>query len=61
METPQPANSKIEICIIKIMFPVSSDETAIDKKRKIAAVLSDIPEAQIDFRLMAGKPQIPPG
>ncbi len=61
METPPKATSNIEICIIKIMLPVTSDEIAIDKKRKIAEILSDIPEAQIDFRLMSGKPQIPTG
>ncbi|GAI74609.1 unnamed protein product, partial [marine sediment metagenome] len=45
-----------EICTIRILFPVESDEKAIEYKRKIAAILSDIPDAQIQFSLMAGRP-----
>ena len=52
METPQTAKSKQEICSIKIMFPVTSDEQAIEYKHKIDEVLSDIPSAQLQFSLM---------
>jgi len=41
-----------EICSIRIMFPVKSDEEAIEYKKKIAEVLSEIPEAQIQFSLV---------
>jgi len=41
-----------EICSIRIMFPVESDIQAIEYKRKISDVLSEIPDAQIQFSLM---------
>ncbi|GAI70890.1 unnamed protein product [marine sediment metagenome] len=44
---------KKELCTIRIMFPVESDEKAIEYKRKIAEVLSEIPDAQIQFSLMS--------
>lgn len=49
-----------EICIMKVIFPVKSDEQAIDCKKKIKSALADIPEAQIDFRLMSPKMLMPP-
>ncbi len=49
--------SKQEICSIRIMFPVTSDEDAITYKKKIADILSAIPEAQIQFSIMT--PQSP--
>lgn len=51
METP-----KKEICTIRIMFPVESDEQAIEYKKKISGLLAEIPEAQIQFSLIA-RPQ----
>ena len=50
---------KKEICTIRIMFPVDSDEQAIEYKKKIAAVLAAIPEAQIQFGLMTGQSSMP--
>ena len=47
--------AKQEICSIRIMFPVESDEQAINYKKKIAALLAEIPEAQIQFSLMSGQ------
>lgn len=49
--------SKQEICSIRIMFPVDSDEQAIDYKKKITALLVQIPEAQIQFSLMTAPPR----
>lgn len=49
-----------EFCTIRIMFPVKSDEEAIDCKKKIAAAISDKPEAQTDFRITS-MPLIPRG
>lgn len=51
METPQKEKSNKQICQIRIMFPVDSDEQAIEHKKQITAVLSEIPDAQIQFSL----------
>ncbi len=48
-----------EICTIRVMFPVSSDEEAIDIKKKVAELLSHLPESQITFSL-ANMPTRPP-
>ena len=48
METP-----KKEICSIRIMFPVVSDEQAIEYKKKITILLAEIPDAQIQFSIMS--------
>lgn len=53
METPQKDNSKQEICQIRIMFPVDTDEQAIKYKKKIADVLSDVPDANVQFSIMS--------
>ncbi|GAI62340.1 unnamed protein product [marine sediment metagenome] len=42
---------KQEVCSIRIMFPVESDEQAIDCKKKIAAIISEIPDAHLQFNL----------
>lgn len=41
-----------QVCSIRIMFPVETDEQAISYKRKVTDVLSEIPDAQIHFSLM---------
>jgi len=46
-------NAKQEICSIKIMFPVNSDEEAIEYKKKIADVLKDCPNVQTQFSIMS--------
>ena len=40
-----------EICTMQIAFPVDSDEQAISYKKKINEILSDIPNARIEFAL----------
>lgn len=45
------SDEKKEICSIRIMFPVDTDEQAIKYKRQIVAILSEIPDAQIQFSL----------
>lgn len=50
---------KQEVCTIRIMFPVESDEQAIDYKKKIAEVLKNKPDAQIQFAMMTS-PAHPP-
>lgn len=50
-ETEQKTLPK-EICSIRIGFPVDTDEQAIEYKKKVTAVLADIPNVQIQFSLM---------
>jgi len=45
-----------EVCSIRIMFPVTSDEQGIEYKRKISAILCDVTDARIEFSLS----QLPP-
>ncbi|MBA7646181.1 hypothetical protein ES703_53943 [subsurface metagenome] len=42
---------KQEICTMRIMFPVETDEKAIEYKKKIKELLSEIPDAHIHFTL----------
>ena len=55
---------KKQVCSIRVIFPVKSDEQAIECKKKIETAVQDIPEAQIHFSLMpvpvsnAASPQI---
>ena len=44
--------SKKQVCSIRIMFPVETDEKAIEIKKKVSTALADISEAQIQFSLM---------
>lgn len=52
MTEQRQTTTGLEVCTIRIMFPVESDEQAIGYKKKITALLSEIPEAQIHFNLM---------
>ena len=52
-------NEKKEICTISIMFPVESDDKAIEYKKRIAELLKDKPEAQIQFSIMSGAHRAP--
>ena len=42
---------KKELCSIRIMFPVESDEQAMDCKKKIRVILQDIPDVNMQFSL----------
>ena len=42
---------KIQICTLRIMFPVDTDEQAIEYKKKIGDVLAAMPKARIEFAL----------
>lgn len=53
MTTPQMDKSNSEICTIRIMFPVDSDEQAIEAKKKISEAMADIPETQVQFAIMS--------
>ena len=50
-ETTQSPQHKQEICTIRIAFPVSSDEHALDIKSKIAALLSDVEQVRSEFSI----------
>lgn len=39
----------VEICMMRIMFPVESDEKAIEYKRKITELFSDVEGVNIQF------------
>jgi len=41
----------IEVCSIRISFPVDSDEQAIEYKKKIGEVLAPIKTARVEFTL----------
>ena len=45
------AEPKREICTMRIMFPVESDEQAIEYKKKVAEVLKDIPDVMTQFNI----------
>lgn len=55
-QKPQPQ----EICSMRIMFAVSSDEQAISYKKKINEVLADIPNVRIEFNLSSSPVRQPP-
>ena len=54
LENLSPTGS--EICSIRIMFPVQSDEQAIEYKKKISALLAEIPDVHIQFSIMNTPP-----
>jgi hypothetical protein len=51
MNENQPIPDEIELCTIRIAFPVETDEQAIGYKKKISEVLADIPQVRIEFSL----------
>jgi len=55
--TSQPT----QICSIRIGFPVTSDEQAIEYKKKISDAMADMPNARIEFSIMAIPTGIPNG
>lgn len=53
-ETPK------QICTLRILFPIETDEDAISYKQKITSILSQIPDAQINFSLTTVPKTLPP-
>ena len=54
-EPNEPTTSRLqpkEVCTLRIVFPVESDEIALSAKKHIAEYLRIIPEAQIYFSIM---------
>ena len=53
MESPQEKSDRPkDVCSITIMFPVESDDAAIEAKKLIGIAIADVPDARIDFRIM---------
>lgn len=46
------AQGNKQICSIKIMFPIDTDDQAIDCKKKIAAVLANISNVHLNFSII---------
>ncbi|GAH11557.1 unnamed protein product [marine sediment metagenome] len=55
-ERTTPTPDKQEICTIRIIFPVESDEDAIECKKKIQNTLSDKPDVLFDFTIKSMPP-----
>lgn len=53
MDENEQKQQQKQVCSIRIMFPVDTDEQAIGYKKKIGDVLADIPQARIEFSLMS--------
>ncbi len=54
-------NDKKDMVTISIMFPVESDEKAIEIKKQIADVTTSIPNLRISFNMMSTKTDMPTG
>lgn len=61
MADPENKKPLVQVCSIRIMFPVETDEQAISYKKKIGEIVADIPQARIEFSLMSRPPMIPNG
>ncbi len=48
-----------QVCSLTIIFPIDNDEQAIEYKKKITAILSEISDAQIRFSIMSGSRPLP--
>ncbi len=51
MPNEKAGQIKTELCIIKVMFPVNSDEKAFSIKRGIDSLLSDINDSRVEFTI----------
>jgi len=53
MDENEQITERKQVCTIRIMFPVDTDEQAIGYKKKIGDVIADIAQARIEFSLMS--------
>lgn len=60
MDDEQEKTPTLQVCTMHVGFPIESDEQAIEYKRKIAAVLVDLPKARIDLSIIAAPLPPPP-
>lgn len=61
MNEDEQKKQPVQVCSIRIMFPVDTDEQAIEYKKKINDILANIPQARIEFSLMSRPPLVPNG
>ena len=54
-------NPQKQLCTIRILFPVDSDDQAVEYKKKISGLIAEIPDAQIQFTLMTQPRSLPSG
>ncbi len=52
----QTITEKNEICTMRIVFPVESDDQAIAVKKKIGDILGEIADTSIQFTLQSARP-----
>ena len=55
--SPSPEKMASEICSIRIMFPVNSDEEALAVKKKITEAVSNIPDVHTNFSISTLPPK----
>lgn len=53
MDENEKTTQQQQVCTIRIIFAVETDEQAIEYKKKIGDILADIPNVQIQFSLMS--------
>lgn len=58
-ENKGPETQPQQICSIRIGFPVETDEQAIEYKKKISAILAEVPQVRIEFSLSSIPPRSP--
>jgi len=58
METTE-IKSEPQVCIIKVVFPAETDESAMVVKKKITEATANMPGVQINFNLIAGRVPTP--
>ena len=51
MTEPKEETTPKQVCAIRIVFPVETDEEAVRYKKAISDILADIPSAFISFSL----------
>jgi len=59
MDAENAVIEKQQVCSIRIAFPVTSDDDAIKYKKEIDKILANIPDANIQFSILSGRPQMP--
>jgi len=59
VDDEQSVTQKQQVCSIRIAFPVTSDDDAIKYKKAIDLIIADIPDANIQFSILSGRPTMP--
>jgi hypothetical protein len=48
-----PETDKRQLCRITIMFPIDTDDKAVEYKKAITEIMSKVSDARIDFSLVS--------